>query len=79
MPQIYIKTLTGRKASYNFELEDKVVKVKEQLQEKEGIALDQIRLIYMGKQLQDDKSLGEFNVAAGGTIHMILQLRGGAV
>lgn len=36
-----------------------------------------IRLIFSGKQLSDEKTLAEYNVAAGGTIHMVLQLRGG--
>ena len=40
--------------------------------------VDQIRLIYSGKQLADNQSLSFYNVAAGGTIHMVLQLRGGA-
>lgn len=40
--------------------------------------VDQIRLIYSGKQLADDHTLSHYNVAAGGTIHMVLQLRGGA-
>jgi len=52
--------------------------VKQALQEKEGIQVDQIRLIYSGKQLSDEKTLGDYNIAAGGTIHMVLQLRGGA-
>jgi ubiquitin-like protein Nedd8 len=75
--QIFVKTLTGRKQSYNFEPEQTISDVKQALQEKEGITVDQIRLIFSGKQLQDDKSLKDFNVSAGGTIHMVLQLRGG--
>jgi len=51
--------------------------VKEALQEKEGIQVDQIRLISAGKQLSDDKDLASHNVTAGSTIHMVLQLRGG--
>ena len=47
------------------------------LQEKDGISPDQIRLIYSGKQLSDDKTLLDYKVEAGGTIHCILQLRGG--
>jgi hypothetical protein len=76
--QIFIKTLTGRKQSYNFENESTVLSVKQALQEKEGIQVDQIRLIFSGKQLSDEKSLQDYNVAAGGTIHMVLQLRGGS-
>lgn len=42
------------------------------------VQVDQIRLIYSGKQLADDHTLAHYNVAAGGTIHMVLQLRGGS-
>ena len=73
--QIFIKTLTGRKQQLNFEGESTVLEVKQALQEKEGIQVDQIRLIYSGKQLSDEKTLQEYNVVAGGTIHMVLQLR----
>ena len=76
--QIFIKTLTGRKQQYNFESDSTVLSVKQALQEKEGIQVDQIRLIYSGKQLSDEKTLQDFNVTAGGTIHMVLQLRGGS-
>ncbi|KAI9917849.1 hypothetical protein PsorP6_012813 [Peronosclerospora sorghi] len=85
--QIQIKTLTGRKQTFNFEPDNTILHVKQALQEKEGIQVDQIRLIYSGKQLYDsamlcacradDKTLQDYNVAAGGTIHMVLQLRGG--
>jgi hypothetical protein len=77
--QINIKTLTGNKQSYTFEPTDKVLDVKKALQEKEGIPVDQIRLIFSGKQLNDEKELQEYKIAAGGTIHMVLQLRGGAL
>ncbi|CEG37376.1 ubiquitin-like protein nedd8 [Plasmopara halstedii] len=75
--QIQIKTLTGRKQTFNFEPDNTILHVKQALQEKEGIQVDQIRLIYSGKQLADDKTLQDYTVAAGGTIHMVLQLRGG--
>ena len=57
---------------------DEVKTIKLSLQEKEGIQVDQIRLIYSGKQLNDEKKIEEYNITAGGTIHMVLQLRGGA-
>jgi len=77
--QIFIKTLTGRKQTFNFEPDNQVLAVKQALQEKEGIQVDQIRLIFSGKQLADDKPLSEYNIQAGATIHMVLQLRGGRI
>ena len=75
--QIFIKTLTGRKQAMTLEPTDEVRTIKQSLQEKEGIQVDQIRLIYSGKQLADDKKIEFYNIQAGGTIHMVLQLRGG--
>ncbi|KAJ1457312.1 ubiquitin-related domain-containing protein [Pelagophyceae sp. CCMP2097] len=75
--QIFIKTLTGRKQAMTIEPADEVRLIKQTLQEKEGIQVDQIRLIYSGKQLADDKTIEQYNITAGGTIHMVLQLRGG--
>jgi len=77
--QIWIKTLTGRKSNFDFNLDSTVLDVKHALQEKEGIQADQIRLIFSGKQLADDKRLEEYGVNAGAVIHMVLQLRGGRV
>jgi large subunit ribosomal protein L40e len=75
--QIYIKTLSGRKQPLSAESNDTVMSLKQQLQEKEGIEVPQIRLIHSGKALADEKSLEESSIKAGDTIHMVLQLRGG--
>jgi len=53
------------------------LQVKQALQEKEGIMIDQIRLIFGGKQLADENKISDYNLEAGSTIHMVLQLRGG--
>ena len=76
--KIFIKTLTGRKQAFNFEPENQVLAVKQALQEKEGIQVEQIKLIFSGKQLADNNTLESYNIAAGATIHMVLQLRGGS-
>jgi len=73
--QIIVKTLTGKKQPMNFELENTVLQVKQALQEKEGISIEQIRLIYGGRQLNDESRLCEYNLKAGAVIHMVLQLR----
>jgi Ubiquitin family len=69
--QIFIKTLTGRKQALNFEPDNQVLLIKQSLQEKEGIQVDQIKLIHSGKQLADDKTLEYYNITAGATIHMV--------
>ena len=75
--QIKIKTLTGKVTDYTIEPEDTVKALKESLQEKEGIMVEQIKLIYNGRQLQDEKTIESYTVEAGKTIHMVLTLRGG--
>lgn len=77
--QITIKTLSGKKQGFNFEPQNRVREVKEALQEKEGIQVEQIKLIYSGKQLADDMTLESYNINAGCTIHMVLQMRGGSM
>ncbi len=75
--QIFVKTLTGRKRAFSFKPEVTILTVKQHIQETEGIDTKQIRLIYAGQRLDDTKTLAQYNVAAGMTIHMVLQLRGG--
>ena len=75
--QIKIKTLTGKIMDVNVEADGSVRSLKEDLQEKEGINVDQIRLIYNGKQLADDNTLDSYKIEAGKTVHMVLTLRGG--
>ena len=75
--QLMVKTLTGRKQQFNFDPENTILQVKQALEEKEGIDIEQIRLIFGGKQLSDELTIASYNMEAGSTIHMVLQLRGG--
>ena len=73
----YIQTLAGVKQSFNFEPTDTILQIKQTLQEKEGIDVPMIRLIYAGKSLADEQNIAHYNMKAGDTIHMLLQLKGG--
>ena len=73
---IQIKTLTGRKQGVQVNDDTCVLQLKEAIQEKEGITVDQIRLIYGGKQLADNNKLSEYKIEPGKCIHMVIQLRG---
>ena len=50
---VYVRALTGRKMEYNVETDSTIFSLKERIQEKEGIDIQQIRLIIGGRQLQD--------------------------
>jgi hypothetical protein len=75
--QVTVKLLTGKRISMNVEGPQKVADLKRQINDKEGISPDQIKLIWKGKQLEDNKTIEESKLEAGAQIHMVLQLRGG--
>ncbi|GAA5979409.1 hypothetical protein JCM5350_003894 [Sporobolomyces pararoseus] len=75
--QIKIKTLTGKEIELDIEPDYKVSKIKEVLEEKEGIPPAQQRLIYLGKAMQDDQTAEQHKVEGGSTLHLVLSLRGG--
>ena len=76
--QLFVKTLTGKTVSVDVDPGDSIETLKHKIQEKEGIPPDQQRIIFGGKQLQgSDKTLGDFDLEDGSTLHLVLRLRGG--
>jgi large subunit ribosomal protein L40e len=75
--QFFIRTLTGKTIVCSLDGDMTIREVKQQIADAEQIPVDQQRLVYQGKQLEDEQTLGSYSISKDSTLHLVLRLRGG--
>ena len=74
--QIFVKTLTGKTLTIDFEPSDTIESLKRTIEYREGMEYEKIRLVFSGKQLEDDHTFEDYNIQKESTLHIVLRLRG---
>ena len=74
--EIFIKTLTGKTLTVNVNSDEKIYELKIKIFIKEGLPYNIVRLIFSGKQLEDNRTMADYNIQKESSIHLVLRLGG---
>lgn len=75
--QIFVRTLSGKSIAVEVNPEDRIEMLKARIHDKEGIPVENQRLIYAGKSLEDGNTLSDYSIQSGSNLNLVLRLRGG--
>lgn len=75
--QVFIKTLSGKTITLEVKDSDTIQSIKDKIKDIEGIPAEQQRLVFNGKQLEDNNTIADYGIQADSSIHLVLRLRGG--
>ena len=74
--EVYVRTLTGKTITLRLHTTSTLEEVKGSIEISEGIPRQQQRLIFEGQQLEDDRTVGDYNIKPASELHLVLRLRG---
>lgn len=77
--KLYVKTLSGKTISIETDPEESIENLKKKILEKEGVPIDQQRIIFSGKQLDNLKTLSDYDIEEDSTLYLVLRLKGGKI
>ena len=73
----FVKTLTGKNIDISIDPNMTILQVKQQIYNRENVPVEQQRLVFQGKQLEDNNTISHYEIVNGSTLHLVLRLRGG--